>query len=255
MAGGSHVRKTAPGGVRSSYLGDLGLMVVSCEEGEIRQSQNGVYVYDTNGTRDVPLSEPRSETRPELTELYMLAFFLAYLVSVPLWVRASRRFAKVHLLAASLGLALVAYAALWAIFEAARTGPSETLPMLVTAALLGVSMSSALVLSPAIRAEVIDYDELLSGERKEGVYTAISDVVFRLGSAVSIAAAGWALEWSGYRPGVVPDARVETTVLWAMTLIPAACVALAILPLLRFGLTEREHARIMGELEQRRAAG
>jgi len=193
--------------------------------------------------------------RPELTELYMLAFFLAYLVSVPLWVRASRRFAKVHLLAASLGLALVAYAALWAIFEAARTGPSETLPMLVTAALLGVSMSSALVLSPAIRAEVIDYDELLSGERKEGVYTAISDVVFRLGSAVSIAAAGWALEWSGYRPGVVPDARVETTVLWAMTLIPAACVALAILPLLRFGLTEREHARIMAELEQRRAAG
>jgi GPH family glycoside/pentoside/hexuronide:cation symporter len=113
-----------------------------------------------------------------------------------------------------------------------------------------------LVLAPAIRAEIIDHDELLTGERKEGVYTAIGDVVFRLGGAVSIALAGWALQWSGFQPGgATQGPRVAMTILWAMTLIPAVCVGLAILPLLRFGLTEREHALLLSELERRRSGG
>jgi GPH family glycoside/pentoside/hexuronide:cation symporter len=193
--------------------------------------------------------------RPQLTEIYLMVFFLTYLLSVALWVRASRRFRKVHLLASSLALALIAYLGLYASLGVVRTGADALLPMLLAAGMLGISMSAALVLSPAIRAEIIDHDELLTGERKEGVYTALGDLVFRLGSAVSIALAGWALEWSGFKPGGEQDPRVETTILWAMTLVPAACVGLAILPLLRFGLTEREHAGVLAALERRRASG
>jgi phthalate 4,5-cis-dihydrodiol dehydrogenase len=54
----------------SGYLADLGLLVVSCEHGDIRQSPEGVYVYGDDGTTELPLTETRGSHSPELDELY-----------------------------------------------------------------------------------------------------------------------------------------------------------------------------------------
>ena len=54
----------------SGFLSDLGLLVVSCEHGDLRQSANGIYVYGDNGTIEVPLPETRGAYSPELDELY-----------------------------------------------------------------------------------------------------------------------------------------------------------------------------------------
>jgi phthalate 4,5-cis-dihydrodiol dehydrogenase len=54
----------------SGYLGDLGLLVVSCEHGDMRQSPKGIYVYSDNGTSEVALPETRGAYSPELDELY-----------------------------------------------------------------------------------------------------------------------------------------------------------------------------------------
>jgi phthalate 4,5-cis-dihydrodiol dehydrogenase len=62
-------RSAAFGGGRSSYLSDLGLLVVSCEHGEMRQSPNGIYVYGDDGTSEVEVKEGRGGS-PELEELY-----------------------------------------------------------------------------------------------------------------------------------------------------------------------------------------
>ncbi|MBI2986570.1 MAG: hypothetical protein HYY45_07365, partial [Deltaproteobacteria bacterium] len=49
---------------------DLGVLIVSCERGDIRQSQYGLYVYSDDGIQDVPLPEEGSSRRAELEELY-----------------------------------------------------------------------------------------------------------------------------------------------------------------------------------------
>ncbi len=49
---------------------DLGILIVSCERGDIRQSQYGVFVYGDDGIQDVPLPEQGSSRRAELEELY-----------------------------------------------------------------------------------------------------------------------------------------------------------------------------------------
>jgi hypothetical protein len=53
---------------------DLGVVVVSCERGDIRHSANGLYVYDDDGMHEVELDSGRetfaSERRGELEELY-----------------------------------------------------------------------------------------------------------------------------------------------------------------------------------------
>lgn len=57
-----------PRGTR--FLSDLGLLVVSCEHGDIRQSPTDIYIYSDTGTTEGPLTEFRGAYVPELDELY-----------------------------------------------------------------------------------------------------------------------------------------------------------------------------------------
>jgi predicted dehydrogenase len=59
---------TASRGAR--FLSDLGLLVVSCERGDMRQSPAGIYIYGDAGTTEVPLTETRGAYAPECDELY-----------------------------------------------------------------------------------------------------------------------------------------------------------------------------------------
>jgi phthalate 4,5-cis-dihydrodiol dehydrogenase len=59
------------GGERRPWVpNDLGILVVTCERGDIRQSQFGLFVYGDDGVRDVPLAEGGASRRGELEELY-----------------------------------------------------------------------------------------------------------------------------------------------------------------------------------------
>ena len=49
---------------------DPGIFILSFERGDIRQSPTGLYVYDDDGRRDVPLSTPGVVYKTEVDELY-----------------------------------------------------------------------------------------------------------------------------------------------------------------------------------------
>lgn len=58
---------------RKAWLpNDLGLVIVSCERGDIRHSAEGLYIYDDDGMRDAPLvgRDEAVGRRAELEELY-----------------------------------------------------------------------------------------------------------------------------------------------------------------------------------------
>lgn len=58
------------GGERRVWVpNDLGILVVTCERGDIRQSRYGLYVHSDEGVKDVPLSEGGTSRRAELEEL------------------------------------------------------------------------------------------------------------------------------------------------------------------------------------------
>jgi phthalate 4,5-cis-dihydrodiol dehydrogenase len=52
------------------FQGDLGLVVVSCARGDVRQSPNGLWVYDDDGQREVPVEGLHDERMAELDEMY-----------------------------------------------------------------------------------------------------------------------------------------------------------------------------------------
>lgn len=64
-------QRTGVGARRTSNLMfDLGVLVVSCERGDMRQSPNGLYVYGNEGTTEIPVDAWSGPRSPELDELY-----------------------------------------------------------------------------------------------------------------------------------------------------------------------------------------
>ena len=62
-----------PGGIAGTgMIGpyDAGIVVVSCERGEIRQAPYGLYVYDDEGTHEITLPRGVASRDQELVELY-----------------------------------------------------------------------------------------------------------------------------------------------------------------------------------------
>ncbi len=55
---------------RTGFQPDLGIVIASCEKGDIRQSPNGLWIYDDNGKREVAVEGIRDERMAELGEMY-----------------------------------------------------------------------------------------------------------------------------------------------------------------------------------------
>lgn len=56
--------------VSSAYQGDVGIIVVSCDLGDVRQSPNGLYVYDDDGRREIEVSNEQADGATDLEEIY-----------------------------------------------------------------------------------------------------------------------------------------------------------------------------------------
>jgi phthalate 4,5-cis-dihydrodiol dehydrogenase len=51
-------------------LGFYGLTLMSCERGDIRESPDGLYIYEGDGRREIPLATQEARGDNELLELY-----------------------------------------------------------------------------------------------------------------------------------------------------------------------------------------
>jgi GPH family glycoside/pentoside/hexuronide:cation symporter len=146
----------------------------------------------------------------------------------------------------ALGLFIAAAAfILWFFFM--PNGPSPLI--YVGAVLIGIGFSAQWVMPNAMMPDVIEYDEKMTGERREGIYYGISNFMVKFSVALGIAVPGWALSGFGY----VPNALQTETALFGIrlfyTLIPAI-VLLACLPfLIWYPVTRKSHAALLQELE------
>ena len=61
------------------------------------------------------------------------------------------------------------------------------------------------MMGPSIQADVIDWDEHATGERKEGSYFAAWNFVFKVATGLTQALTGFVLTFSGY----VPERRAD----------------------------------------------
>lgn len=137
--------------------------------------------------------------------------------------------------------------------------PGDTTSLLIIAALAGVGVSAAYTLPDSLFADVIEWDELRTRRRQEGIFYGIRTLIRKLSGALVIFVTLQLLGWSGY---VAPPAaatqfiqtdsalrmiRLLVSPLGAMLL--CGTIFLAWL----FPLSRQKYMRIQKLLEQRKA--
>jgi GPH family glycoside/pentoside/hexuronide:cation symporter len=105
------------------------------------------------------------------------------------------------------------------------------------------------ILAPSIQTDVIDYDELMTGERKEGAYFAAWNFVQKTAVACSVLFTGLALEASGFVPNVDQNESAQQMIRLLLSAVPMLCIGAGSALFLPFGLGESEHAEIQRSLE------
>jgi GPH family glycoside/pentoside/hexuronide:cation symporter len=184
--------------------------------------------------------------RPELIGPLPAVFVVFNLASIPVWIRLSRRFGKRDAWAASLVGAAVSFSGVFFV------GEGDVALIFGLLILAGLSLGAGGVIGPSILADVIDADELATGERKEGAYSAAWGFAIKSSNALVILFTSMVLQLSGFEPNVdqTDTTKLALRILYAG--MPLVMFLAAARVLRGFGLDEAEHARIRGELDRRR---
>ncbi len=173
---------------------------------------------------------------PGSTAIYMMCAVVTMMVSIPLWVLASRRFGKREVwMFAKLGLAVVLSANL-------MLGAGDMIPLILGTILIGSMAGCGAVVGPSIKADIIDWDEAQSGARREGAYFATWNFATKGAGALGGWLIGMSLAVWGYDASLA--AQSDDTVLGikiAVGVLPAALNLMGFMLLWRFKLDEKMH--------------
>ncbi|MEX2204815.1 MAG: MFS transporter [Myxococcota bacterium] len=184
--------------------------------------------------------------RPEAAPPVIAVYMLASVMFVPIWLPLSRRFGKKALWLASMLLTAVSFGSMFLLTEGAL------LLMTVLAFFAGTAAGCGAMMGPSIQADVIDWDEHATGERKEGAYFAAWNFIFKVATGLTQALTGYVLTFSGYVANQDQTHAVQVTILALYGLFPMGCYLIGSLLFMRFKLDEAGYARIRSDLDARR---
>lgn len=175
----------------------------------------------------------------------------AAIASLPVYNLISRRIGKTRTLGLCVGLLIVANAGSWWLYT-----PELPYLFIVQKLLIYVANAGLWVMVPSMVADVVDYDELSTGERREGAFASIFSWVLKVSMTLGLALGGPFLEWSGFKieAGADQPEAVITTMRLAFSLVPAAALVAAAVVLFFYRLGPLRMAEIRQQLEQRRGA-
>ena len=187
------------------------------------------------------------QLNPSEQTLILGLLFVMAIVALPLWNLISGRLSKSPTLA--LGLAVLVVGLLFTVFAAPSAGLS--LPLILSVALAGVGTGAALLFPWAMLPDVVEFDRLAHGARREGLlyagFTFAQKSAFALGAGLN----ALVLELTRYS-ATAPSAS-QAAITWMVG--PASCAAfgLALLLAWRYPIRKADHERARAALSEKTA--
>jgi GPH family glycoside/pentoside/hexuronide:cation symporter len=135
--------------------------------------------------------------------------------------------------------------------------PGQVALAIALAVLAGVGVATAYLIPWSMMPDVIELDELRTGQRREGIFYGFMVFLQKLGLALGLFLVGLALEFQGFdeRAGIGQQPESALTAIRVMIgPVPAAILICGIVLTAFYPITRRKHQELLAELEKRRNA-
>ncbi|WP_247215275.1 MFS transporter [Synechococcus sp. C9] len=185
----------------------------------------------------------------------VLAVQVTALIMLFVWAKLSETLGKKQVY----GLGMVAWIG-------AQTGlfflqPGQTALMFLLAVCAGVGVATAYLIPWSMIPDVIEVDELQTGQRREGIFYALMVFLQKIGLAIGLFLVGQALELSGFIKTVAgqPEPIQPPSALWTIRVmigpLPTLVLILGLVFAYFYPITREKHAEILLRLAERKAMG
>jgi GPH family glycoside/pentoside/hexuronide:cation symporter len=168
----------------------------------------------------------------------------------PVFNLVAKKFGKVNAIITASIVGIVSFAGTWVLYT-----PSVPILQILASGMIAFSCAAIWMLHSAIGADIIDYDELNTGTRREGGFASFMSWILKFGNSIGMLMGGVILSWSGFDANVaVQSAETIFWIRFCLAAIPVVGLMAAIGFALTFPLTKTRVLEIRKELEARRGS-
>lgn len=169
-------------------------------------------------------------------------FLVTGILCIPVWLAVGKRLGKIRSYRIGLVFFTVMMGSLF------FTTPSLLWLFYVQIFLAGIGFSSFQLFPFSMLPDTVEYDQMQSGLRREGVFSGMWSAGQKIAYSVGPPIVGFALSLSGFvREGVQPES-LNIGVRAIFCLFPAAMILLSFVPFSRYKLTEQEFERVKAHI-------
>ena len=177
-----------------------------------------------------------------------LAFMFGGLIGAPILNRVAYFIGKRNALIVTACIGIIAYAGSWYLYT-----PHIQWLQTIASGMMGLTASGLWMLYGSICADVIDYDELNTGKRREGSFTSCGTYILKLGNALGGLLAGYIISSVGGNAALqagAPETILRIRIMLAA--VPIVGMILVIVFISQVPLTKKICEDIRLKLEARR---
>ena len=169
-------------------------------------------------------------------------------LGIPVFAYIARHFGKRHSLLAVLWCAVAVFIGTWWLYT-----PSIVWLQMFASGLIAFIGAGYWTIMGSMGADVMDYDELECGRRREGSFSACSSWINKFAMAIGAGFGFFFLEWIGFDSKLtIQTPHTIFMVRFLLASIPIIGLFLAMVALARFPLSQQKMAEIRAALEARR---
>ncbi|VXD25400.1 MFS transporter [Planktothrix paucivesiculata] len=174
------------------------------------------------------------------------------LVMLFVWSAISKRYGKKSVYFMGMGLWIIAQAGLFFL------QPGQVGLMYILAILAGCGVSTAYLVPWSIIPDVIDLDELNTGQRREGVFYSFMVFLQKIGLAIGLFLVGQALGFAGFisttpdNPVPIQPDSALLAIRFAIGPLPTVFLIIGIIFTFLYPITKEVHADILLQLSERK---